>query len=135
MPYYTPVSDLDSYQRAHNAIISLFETICNLEIKPEVLAINTSAEHNPSTSNSSSNTHNVKTLFMDERGRFRIWAKNVGAHRKPNDRASLGYRLREAPHVRSALLEALQRLEKFLIEGLSYEIHPRKAYYSSLHSN
>lgn len=57
----------------------------------------------------------------DQVARFKVWAGNIGAHRK--GRSSLDYRLREASHIRAQiirllgdLLDALQDGELFLME-------------------
>ncbi|KAF8465058.1 hypothetical protein BDZ91DRAFT_617585, partial [Kalaharituber pfeilii] len=50
----------------------------------------------------------------DERGRFCVWAQNVGAHRV--GKVSLDYRLREASHIRSIAAELLGSLLGFLQE-------------------
>ncbi|KAK8199481.1 uncharacterized protein BKA78DRAFT_8318 [Phyllosticta capitalensis] len=44
----------------------------------------------------------------DATDRFRIWAGNIGAHRK--DRGSLDYRLRDASHIQSGVLDLLNSL-------------------------
>ena len=91
-----------SCQSVHNSILEALDSICNLEI---------GGGENEEASN-------AKAFFIDERGRFRIWAKNVGAHRHQNNKASLEYRLQEAPHILSALLVLLQDLERLITEGL-----------------
>lgn len=54
--------------------------------------------------------------LLDECGRFRVWAGNVGAHETGRD--SLDYRLREASHIHLELTELLEELNKDLEEGL-----------------
>jgi hypothetical protein len=49
-------------------------------------------------------------------GRFRLWVGNIGAHRR--GRGSLDYKLREASHIRSRVLELLQNLKSVLREAL-----------------
>ncbi|KAK8257551.1 hypothetical protein IWZ00DRAFT_484614 [Phyllosticta capitalensis] len=44
----------------------------------------------------------------DATDRFRIWVGNIGAHRK--DRGSLDYRLRDASHIQSGVLDLLNSL-------------------------
>ncbi|KAK8169920.1 hypothetical protein IWX90DRAFT_192809 [Phyllosticta citrichinensis] len=44
----------------------------------------------------------------DAADRFRIWAGNIGAHRK--DRGSLDYRLRDASHIKDSVLDLLDAL-------------------------
>ncbi len=54
-------------------------------------------------------------ILDDQRGRFRAWAVNVGAHR--DDSLSLDHKLREAPHIRQKVLGLLGELETDLQEG------------------
>ncbi|OCL02070.1 hypothetical protein AOQ84DRAFT_383049 [Glonium stellatum] len=48
----------------------------------------------------------------DEFGRFRIWSGNIGAHR--TGRSSLSYRLRDASHLKSRVIELLTDLKEAL---------------------
>jgi hypothetical protein len=48
------------------------------------------------------------SLWRDELGRLRIWAANIGAHRK--DQSSADYRLRDASHIRNQTLQLLRNL-------------------------
>jgi hypothetical protein len=48
----------------------------------------------------------------DSFGRFRLWVGNIGAHRR--GRASLDYKLREASHIKTRVLELLKNLESDL---------------------
>jgi len=91
-----------SCQSVHDSILVALDSICGLEID---------SEENEEASN-------AKAFFIDERGRFRIWAKNVGAHRHEKDKASLEHRLQEAPHIRFTLLMLLKNLESLITEGL-----------------
>lgn len=50
----------------------------------------------------------------NERGRFRVWAGNIGAHRI-GGRASLDYRLREASDVKSEVVQILDYLRRTVI--------------------
>ena len=45
------------------------------------------------------------TTVNDQLARFKIWAGNIGAHRK--GRSSLDYRLREASHIRDQVVRLL----------------------------
>lgn len=51
----------------------------------------------------------------DATDRFRIWAGNIGAHRK--DRGSLDYRLRDASHIQSGVLDLLNSLANKMEKG------------------
>ena len=90
----------------YDSILFALDTVCSLEIE----------------SGENQEASNAKAFFIDERGRFRVWAKNVGAHRHEKDKASLEHRLQEAPHIRSALLVLLQNLESLITEGLLYRL-------------
>lgn len=52
---------------------------------------------------------------IDELGRFRVWAGNIGAHRK--GRSSLDYRLRDASHIRSKVQSLLFDLQGAIQRG------------------
>ena len=69
-----------------------------------------------------------RSFFIDERGRFRIWASSVGVHLNHNDSASLDHRLQYSLQARSTLLELLQDLDSFLAEGLKYQYFPGLLY-------
>ena len=58
----------------------------------------------------------LRGQFLEEAGRFRVWAKNVGAHRE--GKASLNHRLREASHVCSMVVELLEDIQRFLNKGM-----------------
>ena len=63
-------------------------------------------------------TSNDKTIaqrLLNEFGRFKVWAGNVGAHR--TGRVSLDYRLREASHIHNELTHLLGQLSKTLDKG------------------
>jgi hypothetical protein len=51
----------------------------------------------------------------DQVARFKIWAGNIGAHQK--GRSSLGYRLREASHIRAQIIRLLGDLWEALQDG------------------
>lgn len=90
-------------------ILGILDTLCEPSSRLQIQ----DGEHS-----APSGQFQARSFFIDERGRFRIWARDVGAHHNHNDRSSLDHRLRDAPHVHSALLEVLQNLERFLTEGL-----------------
>ncbi|KAH3913620.1 hypothetical protein HBH56_105500 [Parastagonospora nodorum] len=56
------------------------------------------------------------SVANDLLGRFRLWVGNIGAHHK--GRASLDYKLREASHIRTRVIELLQHLEHDLQDML-----------------
>jgi len=95
-------TDLD-FTKEYLAVVNSFDKICTLDtqvVKQVVIE----------------STPDVFQILADQRGRFRIWAGNVGAH--GTGRASLQHRLREAPHFRSLVHGLLQKLAKLLTEGL-----------------
>ena len=53
--------------------------------------------------------------LLDEFGRFRVWAGDVGADKI--GRVSLDYHLREASHIHAELIGHLEELNKDLEEG------------------
>lgn len=53
-----------------------------------------------------------KHRWLDELGRLRIWAGNIGAHQ--TGQSSLDYRLRDASHLRNETVKLLQRLLRLL---------------------
>ncbi len=53
--------------------------------------------------------------FLDDFGRFNIWAGNIGAHQV--GRASLDSRLAEASHIKLQVMKLLQYLSETLEEG------------------
>ncbi|KAF8465065.1 hypothetical protein BDZ91DRAFT_728618 [Kalaharituber pfeilii] len=91
------------FKPLYHHILKLFEEICSY---PQ------SSQQNSAEQLSS----DARALFVDERGRFRIWAQNVGAHRV--GKVSLEYRLREASHVRCIIFKLLVSLQGFLEETL-----------------
>ncbi|KAK3303045.1 uncharacterized protein B0T15DRAFT_538931 [Chaetomium strumarium] len=58
----------------------------------------------------------VVLQMMDERSRFKVWAGNIGAHR--TGMSSLDYRLRDASHIKSQVLDLVRDLIQ-LIEDAS----------------
>jgi hypothetical protein len=54
----------------------------------------------------------------DERGRFEVWAGNVGAHHTPKSRVSLDYRLRESSFYRERIVGILKDLDDTLQKGM-----------------
>ena len=53
---------------------------------------------------------NLETLAWDGRGRFRLWASNIGALQSSNSSKSLDYRLRDASLMRQSVVSGLDRL-------------------------
>lgn len=53
-----------------------------------------------------------KNRWLDELGRLRIWAGNIGAHQI--GQSSLDYRLRDASHLKNETVKLLQRLLRLL---------------------
>lgn len=64
---------------------------------------------------STANEEAISPQIIDEFGRFKIWASNIGAHR--SGRSSLDYRLRDASHIQKRVLELLEDLGQSLEEG------------------
>ncbi len=56
--------------------------------------------------------------WIDELGRLRIWAGNVGAHQ--NGPSSLEFRLRDASHILDEVIRLLTDLERLLNEAQEY---------------
>ena len=56
-------------------------------------------------------------LVEYDRGRFRAWAQNLGAHRMGTSKLSLDYRLREASHVHGKTTGLLMELKSGLEDG------------------
>ncbi|KAI4276260.1 MAG: hypothetical protein L6R38_005709 [Xanthoria sp. 2 TBL-2021] len=56
--------------------------------------------------------------WIDELGRLRIWAGNVGAHQ--SGPSSLEFRLRDASHIRDEVTDLLTDLERLLDEAQEY---------------
>ncbi|KAL8816857.1 MAG: hypothetical protein Q9223_004209 [Gallowayella weberi] len=66
----------------------------------------------------------LAAAWIDELGRLRIWAANVGAHQ--SSQSSLDFRLRDASHIRNQVVKLLTSLKRLLdkaIEYLSAESH------------
>jgi hypothetical protein len=57
----------------------------------------------------------VNFNFVDELDRFKVWAGNIGAHRR--GQSSLDYRLRDASHIQQRVLRFLSKLQSTLAEG------------------
>src|SRR3954451_14695084 len=51
--------------------------------------------------------------WLDELGRLRVWASNIGAHQ--TGQSSLDYRLRDASHLKSETIKILQRTLQVLL--------------------
>ncbi|KAJ2989830.1 hypothetical protein NUW58_g3267 [Xylaria curta] len=59
----------------------------------------------------------VREKLLDEFARFKLWAGNIGAHRK--GRSSLDWRLRDASHLRGLVVNLLTDLKSALNDILS----------------
>jgi hypothetical protein len=55
-----------------------------------------------------------QSLWLDELGRLRIWAANIGAHQ--TGQSSLDYRLRDASHIKDQIIRLLERLRRLLVD-------------------
>jgi hypothetical protein len=55
-----------------------------------------------------------QSLWLDELGRLRVWATNIGAHQI--GQSSLDYRLRDASHIKDQIIRLLERLRRLLID-------------------
>jgi hypothetical protein len=58
-----------------------------------------------------------QAFVRDERGRYRVWARTVGAHHRPTSRLSLEYRLRESNFYLEQNLRLLRDLQVALGNG------------------
>jgi hypothetical protein len=58
----------------------------------------------------------------DERGRFEVWAGNVGARHYPKSRVSLDHRLRESFFYRERIIRLLKDLEDTLQSGKCQQV-------------
>ena len=56
-------------------------------------------------------------IVVDERGRFHVWAGNIGALQSPISAASLDSRLSDAPQVQRQVLMILERLIQSIKKG------------------
>ncbi|KAF4478469.1 hypothetical protein CGGC5_v013594 [Colletotrichum fructicola Nara gc5] len=70
---------------------------------------------------SSSNEDGRYALVEDCRGRFRVWAANIGALRPKTSPKSLDYRVREADDMRSSIVSGLGRIKESGTSG-SYRV-------------
>ena len=52
---------------------------------------------------------------LDQFGRFRVWAGNIGAHQ--HGRVSLDYRLRDASRLKGQIIKFLEDLDETLHDG------------------
>jgi len=53
--------------------------------------------------------------FVEQLGRFRVWAANVAAHR--TGQSSLDYRLRDASHLRNTVRGYISSINDYLVEA------------------
>jgi hypothetical protein len=69
------------------------------------------------TDESTSQTHLSSMAIVEELGRFRIWASNIGASNV--GKASLDYRLRDAEYLFHNVKSLLENLSANLIKGFT----------------
>src|SRR5271156_5178006 len=55
-----------------------------------------------------------QSLWLDELGRLRVWAANIGAHQI--GQSSLDYRLRDASHIKDQIIRLLERLQRLQVD-------------------
>jgi hypothetical protein len=60
----------------------------------------------------------IPTSLRNDVGRFKVWAKNSGAHRKETNAMSLDHRLREASDVKNMVIKLLGDLKAALQDGI-----------------
>lgn len=63
------------------------------------------------------------TVCLDESGRFRLWANNIGAFLTIDNRNSLDFRLREVSKICGQVVEFLEDLAEALDDGQSTFMH------------
>jgi hypothetical protein len=63
-------------------------------------------------------SQDAEANFVDELDRFKVWAGNIGAHRR--GQSSLDYRLRDASHIQQPVLRFLSKLQSCLAEGKAF---------------
>ena len=61
------------------------------------------------------NAASIRQAAIDLRGRFKVWAKNIGAHQ--TGRSSLDYRLRDSSHLKTRVVRFLKDLSEQLSDG------------------
>lgn len=107
---YTPLGpgQFDLSQE-YKAILEKFDDICARDGR--TLDLKSQAPRGPEAIN----YKQTLDFLADQRGRLRVWGEDVGANGV--DKASLSYRLREAPHIRTLVHELLQNVLELLREG------------------
>lgn len=60
----------------------------------------------------------LKSATLDELGRFKIWAGNIGAFQESSSRSSLQFRLKEAPNIAIQAEELLDELNQCLEDSM-----------------
>ncbi|KAM5378123.1 hypothetical protein ACJZ2D_004581 [Fusarium nematophilum] len=55
---------------------------------------------------------NIEDKVEDSRGKFNVWASNIGALQPPWSKKSLDSRLKDAPLMRSSVISGLERLKR-----------------------
>jgi hypothetical protein len=99
----------DTYFTMELAICEYYD-ICRVSFQKLFVAVQTPARN-------FSDQISVATV-RDERGRFEVWAGNVGAHHTPKSRISLDYRLRESSFYRERIIGILKDLDDTLQRGM-----------------
>ena len=61
----------------------------------------------------------ARPALVDQLGRLKIWAGNIGAFQELPLQSSLDYRLREAPKIVHQVIELLSDLNETLQEGIA----------------
>lgn len=61
----------------------------------------------------------ARPALVDQLGRLKIWAGNIGAFQELPLQSSLDYRLREAPKIVDQVIELLNDLNETLQEGIA----------------
>lgn len=105
-PRDTPLGSPD-LTREYIALLGLFDNVCTeLTANSQVVGMQAGPEVVKQTLD----------FLTDQRGRLRIWGKNVGANWV--DKASFSHRLCEASHIRALVNELFQNVQGLLSEGL-----------------
>lgn len=100
-PSHTPISAQALY------CLRRFETICDeLQNIEQETAIQNGYDRNL-----------VLLTMQDSRAKFKAWGTSIAAFRKGHVPTSLDFRLRDAPEIRSRLLQVLEYLGEYLNDG------------------
>jgi len=100
---------LNSISSLSQDCLKRFEEICGiLQDLDQETAIRNGYDRNP-----------VLLALQDARARFKAWGTSIAGFRKPHLPTSLDFRLREAPEIRTRLLQVLEYLQEYLNDGLT----------------